>query len=112
MNVAGLRLRITIQRNETIVDDYGNHIPAWSDYFSCWCTATTSGRSADETNKAGSTQEDDRLDITLRWCPEIAAVNSKQYRVLVNGCPYNILGIDEMGYRRNSRKLFCQRTER
>jgi SPP1 family predicted phage head-tail adaptor len=112
MEIGALRTRITIQKNETVVDRYGNHIPAWQDYFSCWATCSTSGRSADETNKAGSTQEDDRLDITVRWCPEIAAVNSKQYRVLVNGCPYNILGIDEMGYRRNSRKLFCQRTER
>ena len=25
MNIAGMRVRITIQRNETVIDKYGNH---------------------------------------------------------------------------------------
>ena len=112
MNIAGLRVRITIQRNGTVTDRYGNHTSAWTDYFSCWATATMSGKSADETQEAGHTEEVDRLDITVRWSSETAAVNSKQYRVLLNGRTYNILGIDDMGFRHNSRKLFCQLTER
>lgn len=112
MNIAGLRVRITIQRNGTVTDRYGNHTSAWTDYFSCWATATMSGKSADETQEAGHTEEADRLDITVRWSSETAAVNSKQYRVLLNGRTYNILGIDDMGFRHNSRKLFCQLTER
>ena len=31
MNIAGLRTRITIQKNETVVDKYGNHKTAWTD---------------------------------------------------------------------------------
>ena len=112
MNIAGLRVRITIQKNETVVDKYGNHTSSWSDYFTCWATAVMSGKSAEETQNAGYTQESDRLDITVRWSSETAAVNSKQYRVLLNGRIYNILGIDDMGFRHNSRKLFCQLTER
>lgn len=112
MNIVGLRVRITIQRNGTVTDRYGNHTSAWTDYFSCWATATMSGKSADETQEAGHTEEADRLDITVRWSSETAAVNSKQYRVLLNGRTYNILGIDDMGFRHNSRKLFCQLTER
>ncbi len=112
MNIAGLRVRITIQRNGTVTDRYGNHTSAWTDYFSCWATATMSGKSADETQEAGHTEEADRLDITVRWSSETAAVNSKQYRVLLNGRIYNILGIDDMGFRHNRRKFFCQLTER
>ena len=112
MNIAGLRVRITIQKNDTVTDKYGNHKSAWADYFSCWATATMSGKSAEETQDAGYTQESDRLDVTVRWSSETAAVNSKQYRVLANGRAYNILGIDDMGFRHNSRKLFCQLTER
>ena len=112
MNIAALRVRITIQKNETVVDKYGNHISSWSDYFICWATAVMSGKSAEETQNAGYTQEADRLDITVRWSSETATVNSKQYRVLMNGRIYNILGIDDMGFRHNSRKLFCQLTER
>ena len=112
MNIAGMNTRITIQRNETVVDKYGNHKSAWTDYFSCWATAVTSGKSAEETQNAGTTQEADRLDITVRWSSETAAVNSKQYRVLLLGRIYNITSIDEMGFRHNSRKFHTILTER
>ncbi len=112
MNISGLRVRIIIQKNETVVDKYGNHKSAWADYFSCWATATMSGKSAQETANAGYTQEADRLDVTVRWSSETAAVNEKQYRVLLNDRIYNIVGIDDMGFRHNSRKLFCLLTER
>ena len=112
MNIAGLRVRITIQANETIVDKYGNHKSAWTDYFSCWATATMSGKSAEETQNAGYTQETDRLDITVRWSSETAAVNAKKHRILLGERIYNIIAIDEMGFRHNSRKFFCQLSER
>lgn len=112
MDIAGLRVRITIQQNETVVDRIGNHTSAWDDFFTCWATATMSGKSAEEKQEAGHTQESDRLDITVRWSSETAAVNSKQYRVLLDGRIYDILGIDEMGFRHNSRKFFCRLSER
>ena len=85
MNIAGLRVRITIQKNVTAVDRIGNHTSVWTDYFSCWATAVASGKSAED---------------------------SKQYRVLLNGRIYDILNIDDMGFRRNSRKLHTQLVER
>ena len=112
MNISGLRVRITFQKNETVTDRYGNHTSAWTDFFSCWATATKSGKSAEETQEAGYTQEADRLDITVRWSSETAAVNAKQYRVLLGERIYNIIAIDDMGFRHNSRKFFCQLSER
>ena len=112
MNIAGLRVRITIQKNETVTDRYGNHTSSWEDFFTCWATATMSGKSAEETQKAAHTEETDRLDITVRWSSETAAVNAKQYRVLLGERIYNIIAIDEMGFRHNSRKFFCQLVER
>lgn len=112
MDIAGLRTRITFQRTETVVDKYANHKSVWTDYFTCWATAVTSGKSAEETQNAGTTQEADRLDITVRWSSETAAVNSKQYRILLLGRIYNILSIDEMGFRHNSRKFHTQLVER
>lgn len=112
MNIAGLRVRITIQKNETVVDKYGNHTSAWTDYFSCWATAVTSGLSSKEEEAAGHTVEADRLDFTVRWSSETAVVNSKQYRVMLGGRIYNILSIDEMGFKLNSRKLHAQLSER
>ena len=112
MNIAGLRVRITIQKNATVVDRYGNHKSAWTDYFTCWATAVTSGLSTSEEETAGHTVEADRLDITVRYSSETAVVNSKQYRILLSDRIYNILSIDEMGFRHNSRKLHTELTER
>ena len=93
MNISGLRVRINIQRNETVVDKYGNHKSVWTDYFSCWATAVTSGLSAGEEESAGHTVEADRLDITVRYSSETAVVNSKQYRILLGDRIYNIQSI-------------------
>lgn len=112
MNISGLRVRITIQKNETVVDKYGNHKSIWTDFFTCWASAVTSGLSASEKESAGHTTEADKLDITVRYSTETAAINSKQYRVLLAGRIYDILSIDEMGFKHNSRKLHTQLTER
>lgn len=112
MNISGLRVRITIQKNETVVDKYGNHKSIWTDFFTCWASAVTSGLSASEKESAGHTTEADKLDITVRYSTETAAINSKQYRVLLAGRIYNILSIDEMGFKHNSRRLHTQFTER
>ena len=112
MNIAGMRVRITIQKNTTIVDRIGNHTSGWADYFTCWATAVTSGLSTSEEEAAGHTVEADRLDLTVRYSSETAAVNSKQYRVLLGDRIYNILSIDEMGFKHNSRKLHTQLVER
>lgn len=112
MDIAGLRVRVIIQKSITTKDRYANHISKWADYFSCWATCSTSGRSADETQEAGYTQEGDRLDITVRWSSETAVVNSKEYRIVLGGRIYNITGIDEMGFRKNSRKFHTELARR
>ena len=52
------------------------------------------------------------MDITIRYSSETAAVNTKQYRILLGERIYNILSIDEMGFKHNSRKLHTELTER
>ena len=112
MNIAGLRVRITIQKNTAVTDKYGNHKSVWQDYFTCWATAVTSGLSSSEDEVAGHTVEADRLDMTVRWSSETAAVDSKGYRIFLGSRIYNILSIDEMGFRHNSRKLHTELAER
>lgn len=112
MNIAGMRVRITIQKNETVVDENANHLSAWRDYFSCWATAANSGRSVEEKHNAESTQEGSLIDFTVRWCSETAAVNSKQYRILLDGQIYDIRSIDEMEFGKRGRKLHAELVER
>lgn len=110
MNVAGLNVRILIQKNETEIDKIGNHTTVWKDYFSCW--ATCSGQSGEESDEAGQTLEEDRMDFTVRYCSETAAVVSKEYRILLNGRIYNIDHVDDMGFRRRSLKFHASLVRR
>ncbi len=112
MNISGLRCRIIIQKNETVTDKIGNHVSEWRDYFTCWATASNSGKSAEETTNAGYTQEGGRIDFTVRYSPETAAVNSKEYRILFEGRLYDIKSVNEMGFKHNSRKLEAELSER
>lgn len=112
MNIAGMRVRITIQKNETVIDQYGNHKSAWTDYFTCWASVSEGNTRADETEAAGHTKEEDRLNFTVRWCSETDAVGSRNYRILLNGRIYNIVSVDDQGFRRKSRKFTAERTER
>ncbi len=112
MNIGAMRTRITIQKNGTQMDKYGNHKPSWVDYFKCWATISKQNRATDETHNAGYTQEHDRLNITVRWCSETKAVNAKEYRIIMGGNQYNIVDTDEMNFKHNSRKFVCVLEER
>ena len=103
MNIAGLNVRIMIQKNVTVTDRIGNHKSVWTDYFSCWATA--SDQSGDESEEASQTREADRMDFTVRYCSETAAVTAKGYRILLGDRMYNIIHVDDMGFRKNSRKF-------
>ena len=110
MNIAGMRVRITIQKNEPVTDKYGNHKSAWTDYFECWATALN--QSGEETNAARNTTEEDRMDFTVRYSSETAAVVSTKYRILLKDRIYDIDHVDDMGFRKNSRKFHAHLTER
>ena len=106
MNIAGLNVRIMIQKNVTVTDRIGNHKSVWTDYFSCWATA--SDQSGDESEEASQTREADRMDFTVRYCSETAAVTAKGYRILLGDRIYNIIHVDDMGFRKNSRKFLTK----
>lgn len=103
MKVTGFRVRIMIQKNETVTDRLGNHSSAWTDYFPCWASATD--QTGDESEEASRTREEDRMDFTVRYCSETAVVTSKGYRILLDGRIYNITHVDDMGFRKSSRKF-------
>lgn len=110
MNIGLLNVKITVQKVSITSDSIGNQISTWEDYYSCW--ATVSAESPKEEDAAGATWDESAIDFTVRWCSEMAAVNSKEYRVVFNGQLYNIEGIDHMNFKRKAVKLHCRRIER
>lgn len=103
MDIAGLNVRITFQRNSTVIDDIGNHKSIWEDVFTCWATA--SNQTGNEENDAGQTLEEDKMDFTVRYSSETAAVTSKGYRIILNDRIYNIDHVDDMGFHKRSLKF-------
>ena len=110
MNVALLNVRITVQKNEVVVDSIGNHKNTWADWYSCY--ATVSSESPNEDTDAGMIVENSKMDFTIRWCRSAAEITSDKYRVVYNGSTYNILGIDHMNFKKKSIKLKCQKVRR
>ena len=103
MNVALLNVRITVQKNEVLVDSIGNHKNTWTDWYSCY--ATVSAESPNEDTDAGMIVDNSKMDFTIRWCRNAAEITSDKYRVVYNGSTYNILGIDHMNFKKKSIKL-------
>ena len=103
MNIAGMKVRIIIQKNEPYEDEDGNHLNAWIDYFECWATAVTSGLSAVEHEGAGVVVDNDRLDIIVRYSSETAPVDETHYRIILKGRIYNIVSVSDMGFKNKSR---------
>lgn len=103
MDIARMNVRITIQKNETQTDKYGNHSSVWTDYFTCW--ATCMNQTGSESDDAGQTLEDDKMDFTVRYSSETAAVTSTKYRIMLNDRIYNIDHVDDMAFKHHSLKF-------
>lgn len=112
MNISLLNVRITIQKNAVEVDSIGNHVNAWEDYFTCAATAAASGLQQKEQQTAGITVSDDGLVFTVRYCSELANLDTTHYRVRFRDEPYNITSINWMNYQHKSLKLTCEKERR
>ncbi len=113
MNVALLNERITFQKNETLIDKYGNHKNEWTDYYSCAATIGGEGnKSSGEQAIAGVIVENADVSFTVRFCKKVDALTTDGYRIVFRGELYDILSVDHMGYRRKCVKFRCKKTRR
>ena len=105
-----MRIRITFQKHQVVKDEIGNHTNTWVDYFSCYATA--SGQSGEETEEAGMTVVAERMNFTVRYCSETAAIVPDKYRILFGERIYNILSVDDMAFKKNSLKFKAELVRR
>ena len=107
MDIGAMNKRVTIQKNETVTDGYGNHRNEWSDYFTCWATVSEEG--GQEQAEAGQTVEHGDMSATVRYSSETAAVTSTGHRILLDGEIYDILSVDHLSYKKNALKFRCRK---
>ena len=110
MDIALLNKKVTIQANELVTDEIGNHSNAWSDYYTC--QATISGEGGDEERDAGEIVDKVNLAVTVRWCAKTKAVTSTGYRIVIDGELYDIIGIDHFSYTNKAIKFKCTKVRR
>lgn len=113
MDIAAMTKRIMIEHAVTKVDEYGNHVNSWEDYFSCFATVSGEGMAASkEAEVAGVVVEQADAKFTVRYCGKTARVKSTEFRIRLGVDLYDILSVDHCNYRNHSLKFVCKRVRR
>jgi len=99
--------RIVIQTNSVSMDQYGNHVPQWVDYFSCSAYANTYVK--DEVTDGTVIQDERQITFEVRYCSELRNITSNGYRVLFHGEAYNIESVDMMNWQKKMIHLKCRK---
>ena len=107
MDISLLNQKITVQKNTVTVDEIGNHLNTWEDFYSCH--ATVSGEGGKEALSAGQTHAEETVDFTIRYCGKAKEITSTGYRILMDGDHYDIVAVDHQNYKRRSLKLRCRK---
>ncbi|MGN0269724.1 MAG: phage head closure protein [Candidatus Weimeria sp.] len=110
MNIAAMRCRITVQKNETVTDRIGNRVNSWSDFYSCWATPVQGGGS--EKQEAGTINSTDSIDFTVRYAKCLEGLDSTKIRIQMGSTIYNVTAIDPMGFYHRSLKFKCEKVKR
>ena len=95
--------RITIQRSSLGNDKAGNHVLVWEDYFCC--SAFVNGLSGKEYWEAAQVNAQKDMYFIIRYCSEVADMDTEHYRVLFRGQVYNITFVDNVRYQNRTLKL-------
>ena len=104
--VARFNERLTVQKNEVLVDKYGNHKNAWTDYYSCFTYAST--YQYDKERESVVTAEEQTINFEVRFCAELQSLDSTHFRVSFHGDTYNIVSVDFMNYQRKTIRIVCK----
>lgn len=110
MDIAAMNVRVTFQQNTVVTDKYGNHKNSWEDYYSSY--ATISGENGKEQAVVGETVENTDMNVTVRYCSEVAAITSTKFRIVFEGELYDILGIDHLSFKKHAVKFKCRKVRR
>lgn len=111
MDIALMNVKITFQKNTHTTDSIGNHTNTWTDYYVCHAAVSGENGSANggEDMAAGTTVDHSNTDFTVRCCSLVKAVTQDEYRILMGGDVYNIIGIDHMQYKGKAYKFRCRK---
>lgn len=104
--VESMRERIFFQKSITVTDGNGNHMPEWSDFYSC--RAYVNNLSGREYYAAAQTGAEKNLYFMVRYCSELKELDTKNYRIIFRDKPYNITFVDNVQYKNRTLKIHAE----
>ena len=104
--IARFNERLIVQKNEVVTDKYGNRKNVWTDYFTCYTYAST--YQYDKERESAVTAEEQTINFEVRYCTELAELDSTLYRIAFHGDAYDIQSVDFMNYQRKTLRIVCK----
>ena len=102
--------RITIQRSTAGMDKAGNHVLSWEECYTCW--AYVNNLSGKEYWEAAQVNAQKDIFFLIRYCSEVAGMDTEHYRVKFREQLYNITFLDNVKYQNQTLKLRASLAER
>ena len=100
MNAGAYREPVLIEKNGYTVDEIGNQVASWAEYFRGY--AYMNNLSGSEYWEAAQTQSQNTVMFIFRYHPLIAKMNTREYRLVHRGEAYNKMCIRDRNIRRST----------
>lgn len=97
------RERIVFQKSTLGNDEAGNHVLSWEDFYAC--AAYVNNLSGKEYWEAAQVNAQAEVYFLVRYCSEVAGMDTEHYRILFRGQIYNITFLDNVKYQNKILKL-------
>lgn len=95
--------RITVQKSSPGNDKAGNHVLSWEDHYTC--SAYVNNLSGKEYWEAAQVNAQKDIYLMIRYCSEVAGMDTEHYRILFRGQVYNITFLDNVKYQNKTLKI-------
>lgn len=103
MTISEMRERILFQKSSAGKDKNGNHTLSWVDFFSC--AAYANNLSSSEYWAAAQVNAQTDMFFMVRYCSELADIDSEHFRIIFKGATYNITFVDNIQYENKVLKI-------
>ena len=87
MDISKLNQRILIQKGVSKIDEVGNVLRQWQDFYSCFASVNTAGG---KERQKGNTEKQNSVAFAVRFCKQLSEISAVDYRIVFRGKPYNI----------------------
>jgi len=93
------RYKVEVQKKTVASDAVGNQIGTWNHWRYFWVEAN--GLFGTEYYAAATVNQENTLELTLRYCKDLDLLDTFEYQVVFKGKTYDIKNIDPVKYENN-----------